>query len=187
MIEDFIVHLEHQAAHDLARDFAVTIAEIFNAHLAAVAFAHAPDLPGYVTLKIPPDIMAQMMAGSEKAALAAIERFEAAARRSLISAEHRLLKPAGASAPAVLSTLARRFDLGVFMQSEPNGVDNDDMIEASLFEPGRRLTVGPYIQKDGLRLDHVVCCWDGSRAATRAINDGLPLLVKATTVDLLIA
>jgi nucleotide-binding universal stress UspA family protein len=186
MIKDIIVHLEHQAARDRARDFAITIAEIFDAHLAAVAFAYAPDFPGSVMLEIPSDIVSQMMAESEKAALVAIERFDAAARRSLISAEHRLLKPVGASAPAVLSTLARRFDLGVFMQSEPNEVDNDDMIEASLFDSGRPLIVVPYIQKDELKLDHVVCCWDGSRAATRAINDGLPLLAKATTVDLLI-
>jgi hypothetical protein len=41
MIKDIIVHLEHQAARDPARDFAVTIAEIFDAHLAAVAFAYA--------------------------------------------------------------------------------------------------------------------------------------------------
>jgi nucleotide-binding universal stress UspA family protein len=86
----------------------------------------------------------------------------------------------------ILSKLARRFDLSVFMQSEPNGVDNDDMIETSLFQSGRPLIVVPYIQKDGLKLDRVVCCWDGSRAAARAINDALPLLVRATTVDLLI-
>jgi nucleotide-binding universal stress UspA family protein len=72
------------------------------------------------------------------------------------------------------------------MQSEPNDVDNDDMIETSLFQSGRPLIVVPYIQKEGLELDHVVCCWDGSRAAARAINDALPLLAKATTVDLLI-
>ena len=88
MIKDIIVHLEHQAARDPARDFAVTIAETFDAHLAAVAFAYAPDFPGYVMLEIPPDIVARMIAEGEKAALAAIERFEAAARRGLISAEH---------------------------------------------------------------------------------------------------
>jgi nucleotide-binding universal stress UspA family protein len=186
MIKDIIVHLEHRIARDPARDFAVTIAETFDAHVAGVAFAYTPDFPGYVMLETPPDILAQMMAESEKAALAAIERFDAAARRSLISAEHRLLKAIGASAPVVLSRLARRYDLSVFMQSEPNGVDNDDMIEASLFDSGRPLIVVPYIQKEGLKLDHVVCCWDGSRAAARAINDGLPLLAKATTVDLLI-
>jgi nucleotide-binding universal stress UspA family protein len=72
------------------------------------------------------------------------------------------------------------------MQSEPDSVDNDDMIETSLFQSGRPLVVVPYIQKDGLKLDHVVCCWDGIRAAARALNDALPLLVKATTADLLI-
>jgi nucleotide-binding universal stress UspA family protein len=186
MIKDIIVNLEHRTARDPARDFAISIAETCDAHVAGVALAYAPDFPGYVMLEIPSDIVPQMIAESEKAALAAIERFEAAAKRRLISAEHRLLKSIGADAPLVLSTLARRFDLSVFMQSEPDGVDNNDMIETSLFESGRPLIVVPYIQKEGLRLDRVVCCWDGSRAAARAINDGLPLLVKATTVDLLI-
>jgi nucleotide-binding universal stress UspA family protein len=186
MIKDIIVNLEHKIARDPARDFAITIAETFDAHVAGIAFAYAPDFPGYVMLEIPSDIVAEMIAESEKVALAAIERFEAAARRSLVPAEHRLIKTIGAEAPVILSSLARRFDLSVFMQSEPDGVDNDDMIETSLFESGRPLIVVPYIQKDGLKLDHVVCCWDGSRAATRAINDALPLLAKATAVDLLI-
>jgi nucleotide-binding universal stress UspA family protein len=186
MIKDIIVNLEHKIARDPARDFAITIAETFDTHVVGIAFGYAPGLPGYAMLEIPSDIMAQMIAESEKVALAAIERFEAAARRSLVSAEHRLLKSIGADAPLVLSTLARRFDLSVFMQSEPDGVDNDDMIETSLFESGRPLIVVPYIQKEGLNLDHMVCCWDGSRAAARAINDALPLLVKAMTVDLLI-
>jgi nucleotide-binding universal stress UspA family protein len=137
-------------------------------------------------MEIPPDIVAQMVAESEKSAMAAIERFDAAAKRSLISAEHRLLRTLGAEAPTILATLARRFDLSVFMQSEPGRVDNDDMIETALFQSGRPLIVVPYIQKDGLKLDRVVCCWDGSRAAARAFNDALPLLTRANTVDLLI-
>jgi len=186
MIKDIIVHLEHKITRDPARDFAITVAETFDAHIAGVAFAFTPNLPGYAMLEIPPDIVAQMMEESEKAALAAIERFDAAAKRSMLSAEHRLLKAAGTGAPMILALLARRFDLSVLMQSEPDGVDNDDMIETSLFESGRPLIVVPYIQKEGLKLDHVVCCWDGSRAAARAINDALPLLAKATAVDLLI-
>jgi nucleotide-binding universal stress UspA family protein len=186
MIKDIIVNLEHKITRDPARDFAISIAETFDTHVAGVAFAYAPDFPGYVMLDIPADIVAQMIAESEKTALAAIERFEAAARRGLVSAEHRLLKTMGAAAPAILSTLARRFDLSVFMQSEPDGVDNDDMIETSLFQSGRPLIVVPYIQKDGLKLERVTCCWDGGAAAARAINDALPFLVKATAVDLLI-
>ena len=127
-----------------------------------------------------------MVIESEKAASTAIERFKAAATRSLVSAEHWLLKGVGSDAPVVLSVLARRFDVSVFMQSDPENVDNDDMIEASLFESGRPIIVVPYIQKGGLNLDHVVCCWDGSRAAASAINDAMPLLIKATMVDFLI-
>jgi nucleotide-binding universal stress UspA family protein len=186
MIRDIIVNLEHGVARDPARDFAITIAETFDAHIAGIAFAYAPCFPGYAMLEIPPNVLAQMTADSEKAALAAIERFDAAAKRSLLSFEHRLLRTIGGEAPAVLSNLVRRFDLSVFMQSEPDGVDNDEMIETSLFQSGRPLIVVPYIQKDGLKLDRVVCCWNGSRAAARAINDALPLLVKATAVDLLI-
>ena len=186
MIKDIIVNLEHQVARDPARDFAITIAEAFDTHLTGVAFAYSPEFPGYVMFEIPRDMMALMAAESEEAARAAIERFNAAARRSLISAEHRLLRTLGAVAPEILSRLARRFDLSVLMQSEPGGVNNDDMIETSLFQSGRPVIVVPYIQKDGLKLDHVVCCWDGSRAATRTFNDALPPLPKATKVDLLI-
>ena len=186
MIKDIIVNLEHQVARDPARDFAISIAEVCDTHLAGVAFAYTPEFPGYVMMEIPPDIVAQMIAESEKSAMAAIERFDAAAKRSLISAERRLLRTLGAEAPTILATLARRFDLSVFMQSEPGRVDNDDMIETALFQSGRPLIVVPYIQKDGLKLDRVVCCWDGSRAAARAFNDALPLLTRANKVDLLI-
>jgi nucleotide-binding universal stress UspA family protein len=186
MIKDIIVNLEHPIARDPARDFAISIAETFDAHVAGVAFAYTPAFPGYTIMVIPPDIVAQMIADSERTALAAMERFDAAARRSLVSAERRLLKAIGTDAPAIFSTLARRFDLSVFLQSQPNVLDNDDMIETSLFQSARPLVIVPYIQNDGLKLDRVVCCWDGSRAAARAFNDALPLLAKATKVDLLI-
>src|SRR5260370_37136490 len=82
MIKDIIVHLEHRIARDPVRDFAITVAETFDAHVAGVAFAYTPDFPGYVMLETPPDILAQMIAESEKTALAAIERFDATASRS---------------------------------------------------------------------------------------------------------
>jgi nucleotide-binding universal stress UspA family protein len=186
MIKDIIINLEHQDVRDPARDFSISIAEIFDTHITGVAFAYTPDFPSDAMMVLPSDILEQIVAESERSARAAIERFDAAARRSLISAERRLLRTIGAEAPAILSTLARRFDLSVFMQSEPGRVDNDDMIETALFQSGRPVIVVPYIQKDGLKLDRVVCCWDGSRAAARAINDALPLLAKATSVDLLI-
>jgi nucleotide-binding universal stress UspA family protein len=55
-----------------------------------------------------------------------------------------------------------------------------------MIEWGRSIIVVPYIHKDGLNRDRLVCCWDGGRAAARAINDAMPLLVKADKIDLLI-
>src|SRR4030088_2675115 len=98
MIKDIVINLEHQVARDPARDFAISIAEICDTHLAGVAFAYTPEFPGYVMMEIPPDIVTQMVAESEKSAMAAIERFDAAAKRSLISAEPQLLRTLGGGA-----------------------------------------------------------------------------------------
>jgi nucleotide-binding universal stress UspA family protein len=186
MIKDIVINLEHDVSRDRARDFAIAVAEIFDAHIAGVAFAYAPEFPGYVMPEIPSDVVASMLEASKRAAELAIERFDEAARRSLVSVEHRLVPTTGMEAPALFAALARRFDLSVVLQSSPDGVANDDIIESAIFESGRPVVVVPYIHKGGLQLDRVVCCWDGGRAAARAINDALPLLARAARVDLLI-
>ena len=184
MIKDVIVKLEQQA-RDPAQDFSISVAKTLGAHLVGVALAFVPEVLSRFP-QLPRDMLAEIVTHSENAAQAAIDRFDAAARQSEVSREHRMLKATEAEAPSVLATFARRFDLSVLMQSEPNVVNNDDMIETSLLESGRPLVVVPYIQREGLQLNRVICCWDGSRAATRAINDALPLLVRAGTIDLLI-
>ena len=59
-------------------------------------------------------------------------------------------------------------------------------VEAALFGSGRPVVVVPYIQKAPIKLDHIICCWDGSKTAARAIGDALPFLARANTVELLI-
>lgn len=187
MIKDIVVNLEHQGARDTARDFAISVAETFDANIAGIALAYEPDYPAYAMAQIPAGILEQLIAEHQKSAAAAIERFDAAAKRSMVSAEHRQFRVLAMQAPALLSKLARRFDLSVFMQSDlDNDVDNNNLIETTLFQSGRPIIVVPYIQKGGLKLDRVVCCWDGSQTAARAINDAIPLLAKAKVVDLLI-
>ena len=52
-------------------------------------------------------------------------------------------------------------------------------MESALFGSGRPVVVVPYIQREPVKLDHIVCCWDGSATAARAIGDAAPLLAKA--------
>jgi len=70
-------------------------------------------------------------------------------------------------------------------QHDPGRVALDDLlIEAALFESGRPVVVVPYIQTDGLKLDRVMVCWDGSRNAARAIADALPFLKRGKVIEI---
>ena len=64
---------------------------------------------------------------------------------------------------------------------KPGRVDKDDMIEAALFQSGRPIIIVPYIQKDDLNLDHMVCCGDGSPAAARALMLGPRLMLRVSS------
>ncbi|WP_347264016.1 universal stress protein [Nitrobacter sp.] len=187
MIKDIILHLERDPSRDIVRDFAASIAEMFSAHLTGVSFAFAASIPNYIAPNFPASSLADLFAESETAARGAIDRFEIAIKRSALSAEPRLVLHTEFGPPKAFSEMARCFDLSIIMQSDDdNGIDNSALIEATLFDSGRPIIVVPYIQRDGVKLDRIMCCWDGSRAAVRAINDALPLLRKANAVELFI-
>jgi nucleotide-binding universal stress UspA family protein len=186
MIKNLIVNLATGTDRDPARDYALTICEAFNAHIVGMAFLYEHFLPGFALSDLPAKLLAEVVREQKKTVDAAVERFHAAATRSLLSAEHIVDKVEERVAPAVLASMARQFDLSVIMQSDPEGVNNDSLIEALLFDSGRPVNLVPYIQRDGLKLDRVVCCWDGSRPAARAINDAMPFLAMARAVDLFI-
>lgn len=186
-MKDILVGLECNKSRDAVCDYAISMAEVFDSHLTGVVCGGILDIPAYLRADFPVDVLEELLAEREQNAGLAIERFEAAAKRSLVSAEHRLISRSTFSPPDILAAIARRFDVSVLMQSEEDkDAFNDLLIEAVLFDSGRPLIVVPHIQKDGLKLERIVCCWDGSRSAARAVNDALPLLKKAKAVELLI-
>jgi nucleotide-binding universal stress UspA family protein len=186
MIKDILVNLEPDAAKDRALPYALSVARIFDAHVAGTVFAYDPVFPGYVGAELSPILFEEIRARGLGLAKARLDLFDEAARRDGISSEHRLVEATLVTAPLQFSRAARRFDLSVVMQSEPGGANNDALIETALFGSGRPIVVVPYVQKEPVRLDRVLCCWDASQAAARAINDALPLLAKAASCSLLV-
>jgi nucleotide-binding universal stress UspA family protein len=175
MPKDIILHLERDPSRDIARDFAASIAELFSAHLTAVISNFEANIPA--------DALGDLFAESEAEARGAIERFELAMKRGELSAESRLVL----GTPQTFSEVARCFDLSIVMQSDDHkGINNSILIETTLFDSGRPLIIVPSNQREVLKLEKIVCCWDGSRTAARAINDALPFLKKAKAVELLI-
>lgn len=186
MIKDIVVNLG-LGDRDPASEFAVSLAETFDAHLLGVAFAYEPVIPGSVMGGIPPEFIEAQRTESDKKARAAIERFNAAAKRSSLSSESRVVTASISSAAEQLGHIARRFDLAVVGQPDrETGMPEEVVDEGVLFESGRPVVFVPYIFKGPAKLDRVMVCWDGSRAATRAIADALPLMKKAKQVEVVI-
>jgi nucleotide-binding universal stress UspA family protein len=186
MIKDIVVNLG-LGERDPAGLFAISIAETFGAHVLGVAFAFDPVIPGTVMGGIPPEFIESQRAETEARAKTAVTRFEEAARRAGISYEHRMVNATISGAADQLGRIGRRFDLIVVAQAEREDPTPGEIVdEGVLFESGRPVIFVPFIQKAGLKLDRVMLCWDGGRAATRAIADSMPLLEKAKKVEVVI-
>jgi len=186
MIKEMIVNLG-LGERDPAGDFAISLAGACEAHVLGLAFAYEPVIPGAVMGGIPPEFIEAQRSEAHGKAKAAADRFEERARRAGISYEHRILSASLSAAADQLGRLARRFDLVVLGQPEREETVPEEVVdEGALFESGRPVIFVPFIHRTGVKLDRVMVCWDGGRAATRAVADSLPLLKKARQVEVVI-
>jgi len=136
---------------------------------------------------IPAEVIESQQADNEAAAKAAIKKFSEVANRTGISAEPLTISASLAGAGDQFARMARRFDLAIVGQAQPEASTLEEIIgETTLFDSGRPMIMVPYIQKAPLKLDNVMVCWDGSRPAARAISDAMPLLVKSGRVEVVI-
>ena len=190
MIKDIVVNLRVGAGEGPAADYAVSSASALEAHITGVAFVYDPIAPmselGYNPREAF-DGIDTLRRDNEVAAKAAIDRFARAASRAGISAKPLTLNASFADAGNQFGLIARRFDLAVVDQTEPEPRAVEEKIaESALFDSGRPVIFVPYIQKAPLKLDRVMVCWDGSRPAVRAIADAMPLLARAGSVEVVI-
>src|SRR5271156_322381 len=187
MVKDIVVNLSVGPEGGPAGDYAVSVASALDAHLTGIAFLYDPIVPMTGASYMPAEGIETQQADNEAAAKAAIDRFSELARRAGISAEPLTMSASLAGSGEQFGRIARRFDLAIVGQAEPETSTVDDIIaETTLFESGRPMIMVPYIQKGPLKLDKVMVCWDGSRQAARAIGDAMPLLAKAGRVEIVI-
>src|SRR5215468_5545192 len=182
MIKDIVVNLG-LGSQDPAGEYAISLGEVFEAHVLGIAVSYEPVIPGTVMGGIPPEIIESQRAESNTKARTAIARFEQAAKRAGISSETRTISASISGAADQIGRIGRRFDLVVVGQPERQKSMPDEVIdEGVLFESGRPVIFVPFIHKGGMNVDRVMVCWDGGRAATRAIADAMPFLKKAKQV-----
>lgn len=187
LLKNVVVNIGVSDESDATVNYAISIAEAFDAHLTAVAFAHDPIVPETIFDGFAADLAATYRGQVLKAANAAKRRFDEAVRLAGIAAESHLLDATVPGAADMFGQIARRYDLSVVAQGKPDKSPLEELIiEAALFESGRPVLVVPYIQKAGFTCDRPLVCWDGSRNAARAIGDALPFLLRAKAIDVVI-
>jgi nucleotide-binding universal stress UspA family protein len=186
MIKDIVVNLS-LGAQDPAGEYAVSLGEIFEAHVLGIAVSYEPVIPGTVMGGIPPEIIESQRVESNAKARTAIARFEQAVKRADISAETRTISASISGAADQIGRIGRRFDLIVVGQPDRKKSMPDEVVdEGVLFESGRPIIFVPFIHKGGANLDRIMICWDGGRAAARAVADSLPVLKKSMQVEIVI-
>jgi len=185
MIKDVVVNLPINAAQDAVTPYATSLAGAFGSQLTGIAFQYqpiiAPDIMGLTDARF----AEKQEAEAARKAEAALQRLRNEIQREQIPWTARAVDVSAEEAPGKFAEIARAFDLAIVGQEEPDRAGVENLIaEATLFESGRPTLVIPYVQRKAFCADRVAVCWDGSRPASRAINDMLPLLHRDSDIKL---
>jgi nucleotide-binding universal stress UspA family protein len=187
MVKDIIVNLSVTKEGSVVGKYAVSVAAALQAHLTGVAFIYDPVVPISGAGYIPAEVIETQREDNETAAEAAIKSFTAAADQAGISAEPLTTSASLAGASDQFARMARRFDLAIVGQAQPEVSSMEQIIgETTLFESGRPMIMVPYIQKAPFKTDNVMVCWDGSRTAARAVADAIPIIHNSGRVEIVI-
>ena len=178
MVKDVVVNLTGGHPQDFAADYAISIGAAFGAHVAGVGFIYEPVIPGSMLGGIPTDLIEVQREENSKAAKDGDQpASRPRAKAASVSAETRIVDASVAGAADLFGRIARRFDIAVVGQARrEQGASEELLIEGALFGSGRPVIIVPYVQKQPLKLDRIIVCWDGSRPAARAIADAMPFL-----------
>ena len=184
MYKDIIANLSVRNGRKATEAYAISVASALRAHITGIAIAFIPNIPGASMGYLPIETIEAQHRENENAAESAIGHFIAAADSAGVAAEPRTLRVGFANAAEQFGRIARRYDLAIVGQAEPDVHSVEAMIaEAALFQSGRPIIIVPYIQKAPVKLDRVMVCWDGSRAAVRAVADAMPFLELARDIE----
>ncbi len=184
-LKDLLVHVDNDPTSSSRVDVAVALAAKHGAHLTGLHAMGWPRLPGYLEAELPPSFREEQRLHLEELARQAEERFHDRARRRGVRAEWRV------SIGDIVGTTklhARYADLTVVGQGRDlvnAPYDLAFLPEELALGVGRPVLVVPRYGTFEAVGERILIAWNGSREATRAVHDAIPLLKLATKVTVL--
>jgi nucleotide-binding universal stress UspA family protein len=184
-LKDLLVHVDNDPACRSRLDVAVALAASHGAHLAGIHAMGWPRFPGYVEVELPPTFLQDQRRHLERQAQRAEARFHEAARGGGLTGEWR---SAVGDIIGTVSLHARYADLTVVGQGLDLGSAPEELArlaEELALGVGRPVLVVPRYGSFETVGERVLIAWNGSREATRAVHDALPILKRAAKVTTL--
>lgn len=185
MYKDILVHIDASPRAAARAEIAATLAATHGAHLVGLHVGTFPIMPQFVEAQFGPEIHEVQRRYLKESAQAAEAIFTKSANAAGVSHEWRI---ADGDLAANVALHARYSDLVVIGQADPDtddAADDTALANSLILDAGRPVLLVPYAGTFPVVGKKVLVAWNGSREATRAVNDALPLLVKASHVHVL--
>ena len=184
--KNILVYLDQGASNKERTNTAIAIARANNAELTGVVVNSLPASGILNRLGIG---NGEALMGQQRVeAQSIIEDFGQIAGKEGVQTSTRVIECTEGRAPEKLARMARVFDLSIMRQAnpdKPNASFITELSEEVLFSSGRPVFFMPYIGAHNIPCRRGLIAWDGSKAATRAIHDALPLLETMDKVTIL--
>ncbi len=158
------------------------VAETFDAHLTGLFALSAPRIPTYALAEAGPVVIEAEARYRAEAAQQAESAFAAATAHQARSTEFRASRR---DALGAVQLSARYADLVIAGQPEPEGGSGVDatFAEDLVMGAGRPVLFVPYAGRFPEVGRRVLIAWNAGREAARAVTDALPLLMRASSVQ----
>ncbi len=184
-LKDLLVIADNDPTYAARLDIALALADQHRAHVTGLHVMPLPLTPIYGDMPIPEAVEKLQRLELEDAARRAAAVFAERAGRTTVPAEWRV---AEGDIVRVASEHARYADLTVLPQGMDLGFASADLTmlpEELALGVGRPVLVIPRYGSFPKMGTRVLVAWNGSREATRAVHDALPLLRRAEQVTVL--
>jgi len=184
MLRDLLVLVGSGGQAEAVGDFAIQIAAPWLARVSVFGVPRDPGQLMYLA-QAPAKALAEALRQAQLDAEASAKRVRDRAELAAVDCSHHVIVAPAQDVPAVVSRLARRFDLCVMSLPSPeSGSDDGKLFEAALLGGGRPVLGVPNGATGLSAPSRVLIAWDGTREASRAVADALPFLRRASLVEI---
>lgn len=174
--KDILVHVDSGRTCERRLDVAAKLAQSQDAHLIALNVRTRPNLPQFIRSQYGAQIDRVRDAFNAEAAREARATFDAIQPSYGVTTEWRDVE---GHLDEAVSLHARYADVTIIGQGDGGDDGERPLADALVMDVGRPVLLVPSVGRFPTIGSRVLVAWNGSREATRAIHDALPILKKA--------